>query len=85
MLLYNVTLIVEDASAQEWLEWMKTVHIPKVMATGRFVSNRLLAVLDSPNEGQTFCSQYVVESMEHYLNYQQLDAPALQEELNTRP
>lgn len=84
MLLYNVTLIVEDASAAEWLQWMQEVHIPKVMATGLFVSNRMLKVVDSPNEGVTYCSQYVAQSMEDYDHYQQLHAPAIQEELNTR-
>lgn len=84
MLLYNVTLIVEDASAAEWLQWMQEVHIPKVMATGLFVSNTMLKVVDSPNEGVTYCSQYVTQSKEDYDNYQQLHEPSIQEELNTR-
>lgn len=82
MLLYNVTFIVEEASAEKWLSWMQDVHIPKVMATGKFVSNRLLTVIDSPNEGVTFCSQYVTEHMDDYLEYQSLHAPLLREELN---
>lgn len=78
MLLYNVTVILEDSAADEWLQWMKQVHIPEVMATGRFVSNRLLKVVDSPNEGQTFCAQYVAETIADYEAYQHHDAPALQ-------
>ena len=84
MLLYNVTLIIEDASAAEWLQWMQEVHIPKVMATGLFVSSRLLKVVDSPNEGVTYCSQYVAQSVEDYDNYQSQFDAAIQEELNTR-
>ena len=84
MLLYNVTLIIEDASAEAWLQWMKEEHIPQVMATGMFVSNRLLKVVDSPNEGVTFCAQYIAQSMEDYETYQLLYAPVLQEEINTR-
>ena len=83
MLLYNVTLIIEDASADAWLQWMQEEHIPKVMATGMFVSNRLLKVIDSPNEGVTFCSQYIVQTMEEYDTYQQEYAPGFQEEMNT--
>lgn len=82
MLLYNVTLIVEDTSAEAWLQWMQEDHIPKIMATGLFTSNRLLKVLDSPNEGVTYCSQYIAETIEDYEVYQQIFAPALQEELN---
>jgi len=84
MLLYNVTLIIEDASAEAWLQWMKEEHIPQVMATGMFVSNRLLKVVDSPNEGVTFCAQYIAQSLEDYETYQLVYAPALQEEINTR-
>lgn len=81
MLLYNVTSIIEDASADRWLQWMQDVHIPAVMATGKFVSHRLLKVLDSPNEGVTYCSQYVVENREIYEDYLLNDAPALRAEV----
>ncbi len=84
MYLYNVTLILEDAAAQEWLQWMQEAHIPQVMATGMFVSNRLLKVVDSPNEGVTYCAQYVVDNLENYNQYQEVFAPALQAELNER-
>jgi len=82
MLLYNVTLIIEDAAAERWLQWMQDVHIPKVMATECFISNRLLKVLDSPNEGVTYCAQYVAENMADYLKYKEQFAPALQAQLN---
>ena len=82
MLLYNVTLIVDDAAADRWLKWMQEIHIPRVMATGKFVSNRLLKVVDSPNEGVTFCAQYVAENIDEYQEYQAKFAPELQAELN---
>ncbi|MBB2146667.1 DUF4286 family protein [Pedobacter sp. LMG 31464] len=84
MLLYNVTVIIEDAAAEEWLQWMLEIHIPEVMATGKFVSNRLLKVLDSPNEGVTYCTQYVAETLEAYEDYQQNYAPTLQTDLQSK-
>jgi len=84
MFLYNVTLILDATAAEEWLQWMQDIHIPQVMATGMFVSNRLLKVVDSPNEGVTYCSQYVVETLDNYNKYQETFAPALQAELNER-
>lgn len=84
MLLYNVTLILEDAVAEEWLSWMNEIHIPEVMTTGMFVSHRLLKVIDSPNEGITYCAQYVVDNLENYNEYQEKYAPALQENLNEK-
>lgn len=82
MLLYNVTTIIEDSSAVRWLQWMQETHIPQVMQTGLFISNRLLKVVDSPNEGVTYCSQYVVEDMDNFLEYQNKFASALQAEVN---
>lgn len=84
MLLYNVTLILEESAAQEWLQWMQEIHIPAVMATGKFVSNRLLKVVDSPNEGVTYCAQYVAENLNDYNDYQQNFAPVLQAELQQK-
>lgn len=80
MLLYNVTTIIEDTAADNWLKWMKDVHIPQVMASGKFVSYRLLRVLDSPNEGVTYCAQFVAEHMADYLDYKDNFAPTLQAE-----
>ncbi|QNK62506.1 DUF4286 family protein [Pedobacter sp. PAMC26386] len=84
MLLYNVTLIIEEVSAAAWLQWMQEEHIPEVMATGLFVSNRLLKVVDSPNEGVTYCTQYVVQSIEDYDTYQLKHANEMSAELNSR-
>ena len=84
MFLYNVTLILDDSAAQEWLQWMQEIHIPEVLATGMFVSNRLLKVVDSPNEGVTYCAQYIAETLENYNEYQKTYAPVLQEKLNEK-
>lgn len=84
MLLYNVTLIIEESAVAEWLKWMQETHIPEVMATNKFVSNRLLKVLDSPNEGVTYCAQYVVENLADYEDYQLNFAPALQADLQQK-
>lgn len=84
MFLYNVTIILEDTAAEEWLQWMQEIHIPEVMATGMFVSNRLLKVVDSPNEGVTYCTQYVADSLGNYNQYQEVFAAALQADLNEK-
>ena len=78
MILYNVTVILEESAEREWLAWMKQEHIPEVMATNCFVSNRMLKVLDSPNEGVTYCMQYIAETPEAYENYKNQFAADLQ-------
>lgn len=81
MFLYNVTLIVEDSVAAEWSEWMQKVHIPKVMATGKFIDHKIWRIIDSPNEGVTYSSQYFFEELDDYVAYLQEFAPALQAEI----
>jgi len=36
MIMYNVTVMVEEDLATAWLDWMNQTHIPEVMATGFF-------------------------------------------------
>jgi len=66
MIIYNETIIVDEGIFKEWLNWMQTVHIPAVMATGYFDSYRILKVMDSPNEGVTYCIQYHANNLENY-------------------
>jgi len=71
MILFNITIILDNEIHNEWLHWMKTRQIPDVMNTGCFVSNRLLNVLDSPNEGLTYCVQYISDSLEKLNEFKQ--------------
>ncbi|GAB4334804.1 MAG: DUF4286 family protein [Flammeovirgaceae bacterium] len=60
MIIYNVTVNVEEDIAQEWLEWMKNVHIPEVIATGCFKGFRILRIIQESNDttGVTYAIQY---------------------------
>ena len=58
MFIYNVTLNLEPSIVEEWLEWMTTVHIPEVLATGYFQSYQLFKILkEDADEQITFPSQ----------------------------
>lgn len=69
MIIYNETIIVDESIYNEWLNWMETTHIPAVMATGLFNSYRILKVIDSPNEGVTYCIQYNAPKLENYTKF----------------
>ena len=84
MILYNVTVILDEEIQTDWLNWMKGQHIPEVMATSCFVSHRMLKVLDSPNEGVTYCIQYVADTIENYNQYLQDFAPGLRADFPER-
>jgi len=69
MIVYNETFIVEDSTVPEWFNWAKTEHIPAIMATGHFDTHTILTVLDSPNEGITYCLQFHTDSIERYSEF----------------
>lgn len=78
MILYNVTIILHDEIHLDWLSWMQNHHIPDVMATNCFASYRMLKVLDSPNEGVTYCVQYLANDLKNYQEYKEKYAAHLQ-------
>ena len=69
MIIFNDTIIVEEAIHEKWLKWMQEVHIPAVMATGYFNSFQILNVIDSPNEGVTYCIQYLTGNLENFNHF----------------
>ncbi|MCC8410842.1 DUF4286 family protein [Mucilaginibacter sp. UR6-1] len=64
MIIYNETVIVEEASHTEWLTWMQQTQLPAIMAAGHFKQHNILHVMDSPNEGVTYCVQYHADKLE---------------------
>lgn len=70
MIVYNVTTMVHPARAEEWLGWMREVHIPQIMATGCFTDFRMLRLLDADEgDGVTFAVQYHCDRREDYDSY----------------
>lgn len=83
MILYNVTIILDEEIHVNWLKWLKNQHLKEMMGTGFFISYRVLKVLDSPNEGVTYCVQYIADSVEKYNEYMQKHPNQLQANVPT--
>ncbi|MEQ8909006.1 MAG: DUF4286 family protein [Vicingaceae bacterium] len=86
MIVYSVTINVEDDIHDDWVKWMKEVHIPDVLATGIFKQHRLLKVISHQEEkdGTTYNIQYDCDSMAELHKYQVQHAPKLQKEHTQR-
>ena len=79
MIIYNVTVNIDNSVAEEWLLWMKETHIPQVMDTGLFTTYRIMRLIgDEDSGGITYAIQYSCASIDHYEKYQAHHAPALQ-------
>ena len=80
MIIYNVTVNIDESVQDEWLQWMREVHIPDVMRTGFFLQNRILKVLADEDTGTTYSIQYTCNTMNDFLEYEHHHAPKLREE-----
>jgi hypothetical protein len=84
MILYNVTVSIDENVADEWLVWMKDVHIPDVMKTGIFTESRICKILAHEEGGLSYSVQYLAASMDDYERYEREHAPALQQDHTSR-
>ena len=86
MIIYNVTVNIEDDVHTDWIAWMKEIHIPEVMNTGYFLENKIAKVITTQEDetGHTYAIQYTCNSMNDLDEYQKKCAPKLQEEHTAR-
>lgn len=84
MIVYNVTINIEDDVHDEWFKWMKEVHMPDVMRTGYFLESRMLKLLSDEPQGTTYAFQYSLNSMADYDEYMEKHAKRLQKEVIER-
>src|SRR5688572_15188549 len=70
MIIYNVTVKVENAIAASWLNWLKEEHIPDIIATGCFTHASVARLIETDDtEGPTYAVQYHTESKALYNRY----------------
>ena len=84
MILYNVTVKILNEVNLDWLNWMKTVHIPDVMNTGLFVENKICRIIEEDPDGTTYAIQYFCKDMDTFMKYQNEYAKELQKEHTQR-
>lgn len=70
MIIYNVTIKVEWAIHDQWLQWMQQEHMPELISTGCFYQSQLLRLIEvDEEEGPTYAAQYYAESKALYNQY----------------
>ena len=75
---YSVTLRVSAAVVTEWVDWMRDVHIPEVMATGCFEAFEMRRCLEPPDSNDPLYEiRYLCASLDQYRAYEENHAPAL--------
>ena len=84
MIIYNVTVNIDEDVHDDWFEWMSDVHIKDVMNTGLFIEARFSRILAEEEGGKSYSIQYLCKSMEDLEKYQEVHAPKLQEDHTSR-
>lgn len=69
MVLYSVTVSVNPEKSGDWLHFMRTKHIPEIMATGAFRDWKICRIHAEEEGGESYSVQYVAyngNALEHY-------------------
>ncbi len=80
MILYNVTINIDNTVEPEWLDWMKSTHIPDVMNTGCFTKNLVCKINAESEGGTSYSIQYFCNSQTDLDRYLTTHATKLQQE-----
>jgi len=80
MVIYNVTVSIDQAVEHEWLAYMRGAHIQDVLKTGCFLECRLSRVNGEEDGGCTYSVMYLAKDQETLDRYQAQYAPALQQD-----
>ncbi|MGJ8737013.1 DUF4286 family protein [Zobellia laminariae] len=85
MYIYNVTTNIEESAHDEWLVWMREVHIPDVLATGKFLNAKMSKILvEEDMGGVSYSVQFTTLSKEVLESYYTEDAQRLREDAHKR-
>lgn len=80
MIIYNVTVNIDNTVHREWLSWIKD-HIPQVLATGKFTEAKLTKVLvQEEMGGHTYSIQFKAHNREALDSYYKEDAERLRQD-----
>lgn len=62
MIIYNVTLSIDEEVSADWLLWMQETHIPSIMDTGCFMECRLSEILGEQEGGKAYSVMYLARN-----------------------
>ena len=78
MIIYNVTVNVQEDIHEKWVKWMNDEHIPEMLDTKKFSKALMTKVMvEEPMGGITYSVQYTCESKEMLEKYYDENASEL--------
>ncbi|MCH8556721.1 MAG: DUF4286 family protein [Balneolia bacterium] len=81
-MIYAVTVHIEKESEHAWVVWMKSKHIPDVMATGLFLNCRMMRSELVLQKGYiTYMMHYELADKEKFKEYEDKHAARLRNDV----
>jgi hypothetical protein len=84
MIIYNVTVNIDNDVHDDWFDYMTKIHIKDVMDTGLFIEARFSRILAEEEGGMSYSIQYLCKDMSTLEKYQDEHAPRLQQDHTSR-
>lgn len=79
MIIYSVTINIGETIEEEFVNWMRKIHIPEVMNTGKFISCRFSKLTSHKEEGShNYSAQYTCHSTKELQDYKDYFSKELQ-------
>lgn len=70
MLIFNTTYQVTTKHTDNWIQWIKTDHIPFMMNSGVFLEPQISKIVGSEDEtGVSFSVQFMIENMDTLVHW----------------
>ncbi len=70
MLIYNVTIKIDNDIETDWVLWQKGVYIPAVMASGFFHDSQFSKLISHQDaDGKTYVMQFYAKDHATFENY----------------
>jgi len=76
MIIYVVNTTFKKEIRNEWLNWMKEVHIPDMLQTGYFTGAQIFSVILPARSGDevSYTVQYTSDTYEKFMSYKVKEA-----------
>lgn len=80
MLIYNVTVKIDNDIESEWISWQRDVHIPGVMASRLFYDCQFSKLISHEEEdGKTYVMQFYAKDKNAFENFKKHHADRLRD------
>ena len=81
MYIYNVTINIDESVHDQWIHWMRDIHIPDMLAIGKFTEARMCRVMvEEEMGGITYSVQYLTPNKQTLERYFKEDADRLRQD-----